>query len=164
MVPSSKGKDTRPSLLSQGGTRVAGGFLMTIPPGNAGFKSRRDHQFLYVVGSSMAEHRVVAPAVAGSIPVLPPNMSTYPSGLRRQAATLLFAGSVSGCMPHPDHAQSRPPTGAAQRACALTAASSSRALQYGKVAQMVERSVEARKVAGSMPALTTNQYGGVTQW
>ena len=33
---------------------------------------------------------------------------------------------------------------------------SSRALQYGKVAQMVERSVEARKAAGSMPALTTS--------
>ena len=33
---------------------------------------------------------------------------------------------------------------------------SSRALQYGKVAQTVERSVEARKAAGSMPALTTN--------
>ena len=31
---------------------------------------------------------------------------------------------------------------------------SSRALQYGKVAQTVERSVEARKAAGSMPALT----------
>ena len=34
---------------------------------------------------------------------------------------------------------------------------SSRALQYGKVAQTVERSVEARKAAGSMPALTTTQ-------
>lgn len=41
---------------------------------------------------------------------------------------------------------------------------SSRALQYGKVAQTVERSVEARKAAGSMPALTTSkQYGGVTK-
>ena len=34
---------------------------------------------------------------------------------------------------------------------------SSRALHHGKIAQQVERSVEARKAAGSMPALTTIQ-------
>ena len=33
---------------------------------------------------------------------------------------------------------------------------SSRVLHFGKVAQLVERPVEARKVAGSTPALTTN--------
>ena len=35
----------------------------------------------------------MAPARAGSSPVGPPNMSTFPSGLRRQIANLLFAGS-----------------------------------------------------------------------
>ena len=72
----------------------------------------------------------MAPAVAGSSPVRPPNVSTYPSGLRRQVATLLFAGSNPAVLS-----------------------------TYGKVAQLVERSVEARKVAGSMPAFTTIYNG-----
>ena len=59
-----------------------------------------------------------------------PIMSTYPSGLRMQAATLLFAGSNPAVLS-----------------------------TYGKVAQLVERSVEARKVAGSMPAFTTINNG-----
>ena len=54
-------------------------------------------------------------------------MSTYPRGLRRQAATLLFAGSNPAVLSI-----------------------------YGKVAQLVEHSVEARKAAGSIPALTTS--------
>ena len=33
---------------------------------------------------------------------------------------------------------------------------SSRALHHGKVAQLVERSVEARKATGSIPVFTTN--------
>ena len=78
----------------------------------------------------MAERRIVAPAVAGSIPVLPPNyehVSEWPK--------------EAGCNP------------------VIRWFESSRALQHGKVAQMVERSVEARKVAGSMPAFTTIYNG-----
>ena len=69
----------------------------------------------------------MAPAVAGSSPVRPPNYE-HVSERSKEA----------GCNP------------------VIRWFKSSRALQYGKVAQMVERSVEARKVAGSMPALTTN--------
>ena len=47
-----------------------------------------------------------------------------------QAATLLFAGSNPAVLS-----------------------------TFGKVAQMVERSVEARKVVGSMPAFTTIYNG-----
>ena len=80
-----------------------------------------------MVGSSMAEHRIVVPAAQVRFLSFHPNLSTYPRGLRRQAATLLFAGSNPAVLS-----------------------------TFGKVAQMVERSVEARKVAGSMPAFTTN--------
>ena len=52
---------------------------------------------IYVVGSSMAEHRIVVPAVQVRFLSFHPNLSTYPRGLRRQVATLLFAGSVSEC-------------------------------------------------------------------
>ena len=56
-----------------------------------------------------------------------PTMSTFPSGLRRQAATLLFAGSNPAVLS-----------------------------TYGKVAPMVERRIEVPGGAGSSPALTTN--------
>ena len=56
-----------------------------------------------------------------------PDMSTYPSGLRRQIATLLFAGSNPAVLS-----------------------------TYGKVAPMVERRIEVPGGAGSSPALTTN--------
>ena len=88
--------------------------------------------------AQLAEHRVVVPAVAGSSPVRPPNHE-HVSEWPKEA----------GCNPVSRWFES------------------GRALQHGKVAQLVERSVEARKVAGSSPALTTNhyyQYGGVTQW
>ena len=85
--------------------------------------------------AQLAEHRVVIPAVAGSSPVRPPNHEHVAQWSK-----------AAGCNP------------------VIRWFKSSRALQYGKVAQTVERSVEARKAAGSMPALTTSkQYGGVTQ-
>lgn len=93
---------------------------------NAGFKSRGDHQ--YVVGSSMAERRIVVPDAAGSIPVHPPryeHVSEWPKDADCKPVTRWFE--------------------------------SSRALQYGNVAQMVERPVEARKVTGSMPVVTTKK-------
>ena len=69
----------------------------------------------------------MVPACAGSSPVGPPNMSTFPRGLRRQIATLLFAGSNPAVLS-----------------------------KYGKVAPMVERRIEDPGGAGSSPALTTN--------
>ena len=80
-----------------------------------------------MVGSLMVEQRIVIPSDAGSTPVLPPNY---------------------------EHVSERPK----EAGCNPVARwfESSRALQHGKVAQLVERSVEARKVAGSMPAFTTN--------
>ena len=84
----------------------------------------------YVVGSLMVEQRIVIPSGAGSNPVLPPNYE-HVSEWPKDA----------GCNP------------------VIRWFESSRALQYGKVAQMVERSVEARKVAGSMPAFTTINNG-----
>ena len=81
----------------------------------------------YVVGSSMAEHRIVVPAAQVRFLSFHPNLSTYPRGLRRQAATLLFAGSNPAVLS-----------------------------TYGKVAPMVERRIEVPGGAGSSPALTTN--------
>ena len=81
----------------------------------------------YVVGSSMAERRVVIPDAAGSIPVLPPryeHVSEWPKEADCKPVTRWFE--------------------------------SSRALQYGKVAPMVERRIEVPGGAGSSPALTTN--------
>ncbi len=75
----------------------------------------------------MVEHQIVAPAHAGSSPVGPPRY---------------------------EHVSERPKE--ADCNPVIRWFESSRALQYGKVAQLVERSVEARKVAGSIPALTTN--------
>ena len=82
----------------------------------------------YGDNSLTEEHRIVAPACAGSNPAGSPNyehVSKWPK--------------EAGCNP------------------VVRWFESSRALQYGKVAQTVERSVEARKAAGSMPALTTTQ-------
>ena len=76
--------------------------------------------------AQLEEHRVVIPAVAGSSPVRPPNHEHVAQWSK-----------AAGCNP------------------VIRWFKSSRALQYGKVAQTVERSVEARKAAGSMPALTT---------
>ena len=87
----------------------------------AGITNSGDH-------SLTEEHRIVAPACAGSNPAGSPNyehVSKWPK--------------EAGCNP------------------VVRWFESSRALQYGKVAQTVERSVEARKAAGSMPALTTTQ-------
>ena len=69
----------------------------------------------------------MAPAYAGSNPVNPPNYERVPEWSKG-----------AGCNP------------------VIHWFESSRALQCGKVAQLVERSVEARKVAGSTPAFTTN--------
>ena len=69
----------------------------------------------------------MAPACAGSNPVLPP-IYEHVSQRPKEA----------GCNP------------------VVRWFESSRALHYGKVAQSVERSVEARKAAGSIPAFTTN--------
>ena len=68
----------------------------------------------------------MAPACAGSSPVDPPNYE-HVSERPKEA----------GCNP------------------VVRWFESSRALHHGKIAQQVERSVEARKAAGSMPALTT---------
>ena len=87
----------------------------------AGITNYGDH-------SLTEEHRIVAPACAGSNPAGSPNyehVSKWPK--------------EAGCNP------------------VVRWFESSRALQHGKVAQTVERSVEARKAAGSMPALTTIQ-------
>ena len=87
----------------------------------AGITNYGDH-------SLTEEHRIVAPACAGSNPAGSPNyehVSKWPK--------------EAGCNP------------------VVRWFESSRALQHGKIAQQVERSVEARKAAGSMPALTTIQ-------
>ena len=80
-----------------------------------------------MVGSSMAEHRIVVPAAQVRFLSFHPNLSTYPRGLRRQVATLLFAGSNPAVLS-----------------------------TYGKVAPMVERRIEVPGGAGSSPAFTTN--------
>ena len=94
--------------------------------GNAGFKSRGDHQ-CYVGRSLMVKHRIVAPVNAGSSPVDPPSYE-HVSQWSKEA----------GCNP------------------VVRRFESSRALQYGKVAPMVERRIEVPGGAGSSPAFTTN--------
>ena len=69
----------------------------------------------------------MVPACSGSNPVLPPNYEHVSEWLMEADCNPVIRWFESG-----------------------------RALQYGKIAQTVERSVEARKAAGSMPALTTN--------
>ena len=98
--------------------------------GNAGFKSRRDHQFLYVGGSSN-----------GRAPECGSGCCGFKSCSSTQCEHVSEWAKEAGCNP------------------VIRWFESSRALQYGKVAQMVERSVEARKVAGSMPAFTTIYNG-----
>ena len=75
----------------------------------------------------MVEHRIVAPACAGSSPVDPPKY---------------------------EHVSERPKE--ADCNPVIRWFESSRALQCGKVAPMVERRIEVPGGAGSSPALTTN--------
>lgn len=75
----------------------------------------------------MVEHRIVAPARAGSSPVDPPKY---------------------------EHVSERPKE--ADCKPVIRWFESSRALQYGEVAPMVERRIEVPGGAGSSPALTTN--------
>ena len=75
----------------------------------------------------MVEHRIVAPACAGSSPVDPPKY---------------------------EHVSERPKE--ADCNPVIRWFESSRALQCGKVAPMVERRIEVPGGVGSSPALTTN--------
>ena len=83
----------------------------------------------------MVKHRIVAPANAGSSPVGPPKYE-HVSEWPKEA----------DCNP------------------VIRWFESSRALQYGEVAPMVERRIEAPGAAGSSPALTTNYAGGYSSW
>ena len=76
--------------------------------------------------AQLVERWIVAPVVASSSLVFQPNMSTYPSGLRGQAATLLFTGSNPVVLS-----------------------------KYGGLAPMVERRIEDPGVTGSSPVPTT---------
>lgn len=75
----------------------------------------------------MVKHRIVAPDNAGSSPVDPPS---YEHVSERPMG--------AGCNP------------------VIRWFESSRALQFGKVAPMVERRIEVPGGAGSSPAFTTN--------